>query len=97
MELMEMRRQGARAAMLFLAQRHDRRRFAVAGDIDPVYAAALAEASAAGVEILAYACCLSSSEIELAEPIALPPALASPPAAKPRLLQNRSPGPLFRP
>jgi sugar fermentation stimulation protein A len=89
-ELMAMHRQGARAVMLFLAQRADCAAFAVAGDIDPAYAAALARAHGAGVEILAYGCRVSPAGIQLAEPLALPPELAPPEAS---LLQIRAPGP----
>jgi len=89
-ELVEMRRQGARSVMLFLAQRQDCGSFAVAGDIDPAYAGALAAASAAGVEILAYACRVSPQGIELAGPLPLLPGMAG---DRGSLLQNRAPGP----
>jgi sugar fermentation stimulation protein A len=89
-ELVEMRRQGARSVMLFLAQRQDCRGFAVAGDIDPAYAAALAAASAAGVEILAYGCRVRPQGIELAGPLPLAPGMAMTGAS---LLQNRAPRP----
>jgi len=89
-ELVEMRRQGALAVMLFLAQRQDCGSFAVAGDIDPAYAAALAAASAAGVQILAYACRVSSRGIELAGALPFLPGMAGESAS---LLQNRAPGP----
>jgi len=45
--------QGARAALLFLVQRADCDRVAPADDIDPAYGAALREAAARGVEVLA--------------------------------------------
>jgi sugar fermentation stimulation protein A len=46
---------GERAVMLFLIQRSDCDRFDVARDLDPPFAAALADAAAAGVEVLCYA------------------------------------------
>jgi len=43
----------------------------VAGDIDPLYAAGLAKARAAGVETLCYGCRLSPLEIAIDRPIPL--------------------------
>jgi sugar fermentation stimulation protein A len=70
-ELAAMKAQGYRAVMLFLAQREDCRRFALAADIDPLYAAGLARARAAGVEMLCYGCRLSPLEIAIDRPIPL--------------------------
>ena len=64
-ELARMVRHGHRAVMLYLVQRADARRFAIAADIDPDYAAAFAAATQAGVEVLAYRCRLSTHEIVL--------------------------------
>lgn len=64
-ELAEMKRQGARAVMLYLVQRCDATRFALARDIDPVYAARFQAAREAGIEALVYRCALSTSEIRL--------------------------------
>ena len=75
-ELVLLRRAGARAVMLFIAQRADCPEFAVAGDIDPTYARELAAARAAGVEMLAYGCRVSPAGIEVAGPLALAAALA---------------------
>ena len=70
-ELCAMRRAGARAAMLFLAQRGDCSRLTFAADIDPAYARGIEEARAAGVELLAYACRLSPTGIEVTGPLAV--------------------------
>jgi sugar fermentation stimulation protein A len=50
-ELMAIRAQGHRAAMLFLIQRSDGIHFRPAAEIDPAYAEALCAAHAAGVEL----------------------------------------------
>ena len=70
-ELCAMRRAGARAVMLFLAQRADCSRLTFAGDIDPAYASGIEEARAAGVELLAYACRVLPTGIEVTGPLAL--------------------------
>jgi sugar fermentation stimulation protein A len=62
---------GAGATLLFLAQRPDCTAFRVAGDIDPVYAAALAAVDRAKVRILAYDCAVSPSGIELRKPLTI--------------------------
>lgn len=62
-ELADMARSGCRAVMVFLAQRADAEEFAVAGDIDPAYAAAFRAARTAGVEMLCYRCVLSPDQI----------------------------------
>ena len=64
-ELAAVARQGGRAVLLFLVQRADCARVAAAADIDPAYAAALAQAKADGVEILCYNCRLSPAAIAL--------------------------------
>lgn len=68
-ELAALGRRGKRAAMLFVAQRADCASLAIAGDIDPTYAQALAAARRAGVEALAYACRLSPEGIEIVRPL----------------------------
>ena len=70
-ELSAMRSVGARAVMLFVAQRDDCQRLEVAADIDPAYAAALTRARETGVEVLAYACRVSPTGIEFDRPLAL--------------------------
>ncbi len=51
-ELAELARRGRPAAIVFMAQRGDVRRIAPAKEIDPAFAAALAEAARAGVALL---------------------------------------------
>ncbi len=60
---------GGRAVMLYIVQRADCARFALAADIDPAYAAAFAQARAGGVEALAYACRLSPDGIAVDRPL----------------------------
>lgn len=57
---------GNRAVMVYLINRPDCVAFSAAERVDPVYAARLKEAMAAGVEVLAYACTLSHTAIEVA-------------------------------
>ena len=73
-ELATMKAQGARAVMLYLVQRTDCDRVTVAADIDPAYAAGLAAAASAGVEVLAFDCRITPSDITLgrALPFVLP-------------------------
>jgi len=61
--------EGDRAVQLFVIQRMDCDRFAACADLDPVYAAALAAAAEAGVEVLAYACDISTDVISISRPI----------------------------
>ena len=56
---------GHRAVMLYVIQRADCNRFALAADIDPAYARAFAAARVAGVEAICYGCVLSREEIML--------------------------------
>lgn len=70
-ELSAMVAAGHRAVMLYLIQRADAAAFALAGDIDPRYAAAFETARAAGVEAIAYACTLSPTEISITQPVSL--------------------------
>lgn len=50
--LMEVKKEGMRAVMLYIVQRMDVEVFGPASEIDPGYAAALKEAVAAGVEVI---------------------------------------------
>ncbi len=54
-ELMQMRKQGYRAVLLFCVQHSGIDRVTPADDIDPVYGRLLREAARQGVEVLAYA------------------------------------------
>ena len=60
---------GARAVQLFVVQRTDCDRFAACADLDPAYAAGLAAAAAAGVEVLCYGCDISPEEVRIARRI----------------------------
>ncbi|HEX5080293.1 MAG TPA: DNA/RNA nuclease SfsA [Geminicoccaceae bacterium] len=66
---------GARAVLLYVVQRTDCAAFAVAEDIDPVYAGAFREALAGGVEALCRACAIDLERIELAVPLPIRPGL----------------------
>ncbi|WP_421859564.1 DNA/RNA nuclease SfsA [Oceanicaulis sp.] len=68
-ELSEMVRQGHRAVQLFIVQRNDCDVLAPADDLDPVYAQALHDASAAGVEVLAWACEITLEGVEIVREI----------------------------
>lgn len=64
-ELSDMVREGHRAVMVYLVQRPDCDRLAMASDIDPAYAEALAEARAAGVEVIAIGCSVTPEAIRV--------------------------------
>jgi sugar fermentation stimulation protein A len=68
-ELTAIRATGARAVTLFVVQIPSADRFAIAGDIDPNFAAAFEEARARGVEMLAWRCNIGMDRIEIAAPI----------------------------
>ena len=65
-ELAERVREGDRAAQLFVIQRTDCDRFAACADLDPIYAAELTAAAAAGVEVLCSGCDISPFDIRIA-------------------------------
>lgn len=69
-ELAAMSALGHRAVMVFLIQRPDAERFALAADIDPAYAAAFEAARGAGVEALVYGCNISTDAISVTGPVA---------------------------
>jgi sugar fermentation stimulation protein A len=68
-ELTAMVAAGHRAVMLYIVQRADCRRFSIAADIDPAYAAALQQAMRAGVEAICYSCRIDIAGISVAEPL----------------------------
>ena len=68
-ELMSMLEQGHRAVLFFCVQVSKAQRMDVAADIDPIYAKTLAEAVAAGLEVLAWRAYLSEGEITLEKAI----------------------------
>ncbi|PLX82348.1 MAG: DNA/RNA nuclease SfsA [Desulfuromonas sp.] len=61
-ELMEARRQGLRGVIFFLVQRGEAQAFCPADAIDPEYGSLLRQASAEGVEALAYRSVVSAEE-----------------------------------
>lgn len=64
-ELLDARRGGGRAAILFVVQREDADSFAPADAIDPEYGRLLRRAGKEGVEVLAYGCRVSPEEIRV--------------------------------
>ncbi|MCU0855328.1 MAG: DNA/RNA nuclease SfsA [Rhodobacteraceae bacterium] len=68
-ELAAMVAAGHRAVMLFLVQRTDCARFALAADLDPAYARAFAAATAAGVETIVYDTAISPEGVTLRHPL----------------------------
>lgn len=64
-ELMEVKKNGHRAVMLFAIQRSDGGIFKPADEIDPAYGQSLREAYKCGVEILPYLADVSPNEIRL--------------------------------
>lgn len=63
--LIEVKKQGMRAVMLYIVQRMDVEIFAPAKDIDPDYANALKDAVSEGVELIVMQAKVSSEKIEL--------------------------------
>ena len=57
--------EGDRAVQVFVIQRTDCDHFAACAELDPVYAAELQKAAAAGVEVLCYACDISVDAIRI--------------------------------
>ncbi|HET7714962.1 MAG TPA: DNA/RNA nuclease SfsA [Bauldia sp.] len=68
-ELSAMVGAGYRGVMIYLVQRGDSTAFGICRDLDPAYGAAFDRARAAGVEMLAFRCRITPSEIALDDPI----------------------------
>lgn len=66
-ELMQIKKSGLRAAMLFVVQREDVDLFSPAASIDPEYARLLKEAHNSGVEIFVYQCRMGLEELSLGQ------------------------------
>ncbi len=64
-ELIQIKKSGLRAAMLFIVQREDVAIFSAARNIDPVYAELLSLACKNGVEIFAYQCRMDLKELSI--------------------------------
>jgi sugar fermentation stimulation protein A len=64
-EMLEIVKQGGRAAMVYVVQRDDCEFFDLAHDIDPLYAQTAATAFAEGVEAYVYACDMQEEGIKL--------------------------------
>jgi len=70
-ELASLARAGVRAVQLYCVNLSDIEAVRPAAEIDPAYAAALAEAVAAGVEVLAYGAEVSPEQVRLVHPLAV--------------------------
>lgn len=64
-DLIEIKKMGYRAAMLYVVNREDAKFFSPADKVDPIYGELLRQASSQGVEIYVYSCKLSDKEIIL--------------------------------
>jgi sugar fermentation stimulation protein A len=69
LELIHLRAQGERTVVLFIVQRPDADCVVPKWETDPEFGTTLASARAAGVELYAYTCTLTTTAIELAQPI----------------------------
>lgn len=64
-ELIDLQDENTEAAMLYIVQREDVKKFKPANDIDPEYAELLKKAHDQGVKVLVYQCKLSPKEIKI--------------------------------
>ena len=77
-ELARMAAEGHRAVMLYVVQRTDCARLAMAADLDPAYAAAFDAARAAGVEMLCHGTAIDAGGVTLGPALPVDPAPQSP-------------------
>lgn len=70
-ELSDMVAQGHRAVMVYLVQRTDCRRLAMAADLDPGYAAAFEAARGAGVEVICLSTRITTEGVWAGDPLPL--------------------------
>ena len=70
-ELMKARSEGYMAYALFIVQMEGMRLFMPNDDTHPAFGDALREASAAGVDVLAYQCHVTEDTLEVTEPVAV--------------------------
>jgi sugar fermentation stimulation protein A len=79
-ELIERRRQGGAALLVFVVQRGDVEAVAAADDIDPAFARTLWSAAAAGVSLRAFACSVTTRGCRIARrlPLLIGPGLSRP-------------------
>jgi sugar fermentation stimulation protein A len=68
-ELEAMAGSGDRAVVLFVVQRIDCEAFSACRELDPIFAATLDHATAAGVEILVYACDITAESVVITRPL----------------------------
>lgn len=68
-ELLRMRQQGHRAAVVFCVQHSEASRFAPAGHIDPLYADTLRQAAGEGLEVYAWQARMSPEEVVITSPL----------------------------
>lgn len=68
-ELIQMKKQGNRALMLYIIQRMDGKKFRIANEIDKIYHKTLKKAMKNGVEVLVYQSKISLDEICLNNPL----------------------------
>lgn len=72
-ELAIVRKDGARAVLIYLVQRNDCDSVGLAADIDPAYAAAAREALSSGVEMFGLQCAVTPEEIVVLRALPLGP------------------------
>ena len=67
--LLEAKKAGYEAAVVFVAQREDAKKFSPNDETDPEFGRILREVQRQGVGVYAYACKVSTSEVRLAKEI----------------------------